>query len=343
MLVSVTGARGSTPRATDAKMVVSGADTFATIGGGQLEYRCVQLARELLAEEGVYRLQEFALGPSLGQCCGGVATVSFERIEGGVEWPQRVLDLWQSQQPLVLAGMAGARRTNIKFVITADAVHGSAAKLDVAVVSAARGLLACGRGSESRGFTGPLGGASSFLLEAFHPYDFQVVLFGAGHVGRALVEVLAGLPCWIRWVDGRDDAFPREAPANVECVHAPAPEYEVDAAPAGAFFLVMTHSHPLDQAICERILQRDDFRYCGLIGSVSKRKRFEKRFRAAGIPDEVRSKLTCPIGVPGISGKRPAEIAVAVTAQLLRVNEGYNAEAHGDRGAKILNPQRLAS
>ena len=135
-------------------------------------------------------------------------------------------------------------------------------------------------------------------------------------------------------MDSRLNGFPDDIPSNVTCVTTGSPEYEVDEAPAGTYFLVMTHSHPLDQAICEKILNRDDFRYCGLIGSRSKRKKFEKRFRANGISAQVCRKLSCPIGITGISGKHPKEIAIAVTAELLQLKE---------RSAQINNEHLLAS
>jgi xanthine dehydrogenase accessory factor len=144
-----------------------------------------------------------------------------------------------------------------------------------------------------------------------------VLVFGAGHVGKALVPLLAQLPCEIAWIDPRAEEFPGALPANVRQIDSSTPEYCVDDALPGSFYIVMTHSHALDQAICERILRRGDFTYCGLIGSRSKRLKFEKRLRARGISAPTLQRLVCPIGVAGIDGKQPAEIAVAVAAQLL--------------------------
>ena len=112
---------------------------------------------------------------------------------------------------------------------------------------------------------------SPFRLET----DFQLYLFGAGHVGRALVNTLRDLPIRISWVDSRDNQFPTDNPDNVDCVCSDIPLAEVDAAPAGAYFLVMTHDHALDQSLAEQILKRDDFTYFGLIGSASKRRMFK--------------------------------------------------------------------
>jgi xanthine dehydrogenase accessory factor len=113
----------------------------------------------------------------------------------------------------------------------------------------------------------------------------------------------------------------RNVPGNVRTIEANEPALEVAAMPPGSYYLVMTHSHALDFDICERILRRDDARYCGLIGSLSKRRRFEKRFRQQGLPQALIDTLVCPIGVDGISGKKPAEIAVAAAAEILKTRE----------------------
>ena len=143
------------------------------------------------------------------------------------------------------------------------------------------------------------------------------MLFGAGHVGRALVQVLAALPCRVTWVDARESEFPISVPDNVTVVATDMPEAEVAAAPRGAYFLVMTHSHPLDQTLAEAILRRGDFAYFGLIGSISKRRQFERRMSQRGFSEASFKDMTCPIGVPGITGKEPSTIAVAVAAAIV--------------------------
>jgi xanthine dehydrogenase accessory factor len=150
--------------------------------------------------------------------------------------------------------------------------------------------------------------------------DFNIALFGAGHVGAAVVDVLSGLDCNIRWIDSRRDIF-RATPRNVRTIETSEPALEVAAMPPSSYYLVMTHSHPLDFDICDRILRRGDAAYCGLIGSLTKRRRFEKRFRQQGLPQSTIEQLVCPIGVTGISGKKPAEIAIAVAAEILRLYE----------------------
>lgn len=148
---------------------------------------------------------------------------------------------------------------------------------------------------------------------------FSLQLYGAGHVGRAIVHLLAGLPCQVQWIDERESEFPPETlPPHIQKVCVEPVFAEVAVAPPGAFVLVLTHSHDLDLAITQAVLQRGDFGFFGLIGSKTKRARFESRLRERGAADALLAKMVCPIGMPGISGKAPEMIAVAVVAQLLQ-------------------------
>lgn len=148
---------------------------------------------------------------------------------------------------------------------------------------------------------------------------FDLQLFGAGHVGQALVDVLAGVDCNITWIDSREQQFPERVPANARVEFSEAPQDEVASAPAHAFYLVMSHSHALDFAIIERILRRDDAGFIGLIGSRTKRVTFERRLRERGVAQGAIDRMVCPIGLPDITGKTPGVVAVAVAAQLLAV------------------------
>jgi xanthine dehydrogenase accessory factor len=149
---------------------------------------------------------------------------------------------------------------------------------------------------------------------------FSLQLYGAGHVGRAIVNLLAGIDCRVQWIDEREVEFPdAPLPPHIEKVCVDAVEGEVDAAEPGAFYLVLTHNHDLDLRITEAVLRRGDFGFLGLIGSQTKRARFLHRYEARGISQEVLGRMTCPIGMPGIEGKEPEVIAVSVVAQLLQV------------------------
>jgi xanthine dehydrogenase accessory factor len=153
----------------------------------------------------------------------------------------------------------------------------------------------------------------------------HLVLFGAGHVGTALIRALAPLPCTITWVDEREELFPADVPPNVTVEATDTPEAAVAQAPAGASFLVMTHSHALDQRLAEAILSRPGAGWFGLIGSKTKRVQFERRLLARGIDQARIDAMACPIGMPGIGGKEPGVIAASVCAQLLAVWEAQQA------------------
>jgi xanthine dehydrogenase accessory factor len=241
-LVTVSDFKGSVPRETGTRMLVSADEALGTIGGGHLELIAIDEARTLL-HGGAAHERHFPLGPALGQCCGGAVTLRFEPL-------------------------------------TADAL--------------------------------------AAWPEA--PVRFHLQLYGAGHVGRAIVRLLEGIDdCRVQWIDEREEEFPREPSApHIERVCVEPVEAEVRVAPRGAHYLVLTHSHDLDLRITEAILKRGDFAYLGLIGSQTKRARFIHRFEARGIAPDAIARMTCPIGVPGIGGKEPEVIAIAVVAQLLQ-------------------------
>ncbi|MFM8800018.1 MAG: xanthine dehydrogenase accessory protein XdhC [Tagaea sp.] len=162
------------------------------------------------------------------------------------------------------------------------------------------------------------GGSVTILFEPFAAAPWEVWIFGAGHVGKALVHHLAGLPVRSFLVDGRAEQFPPLLPDNCAKRPEPFPEDAVKDVTPGAAALVMTHSHDLDLTLVEKLLKRGDLAYVGLIGSASKRARFEARLRAKGVDP---AELVCPIGVDGITDKHPHAIAVSTVAQLLRVRE----------------------
>ena len=156
---------------------------------------------------------------------------------------------------------------------------------------------------------------------------FHLQLYGAGHVGRAIAQALAPLHCVVDWIDEREEEFPATFsphgglwPAHIRKVCVDTVEAEVDTAPPGAFYLVLTHQHDLDLRISEAILRRGDFGFFGLIGSKTKKNRFIHRFEQRGLAAESIARMTCPIGVGGIEGKEPEVIAVSVAAQLLQVS-----------------------
>jgi xanthine dehydrogenase accessory protein XdhC len=156
-----------------------------------------------------------------------------------------------------------------------------------------------------------------------HP---QVLLFGAGHVGRAIAAALSPLPLRVRWIDGRADAFPPAIPPGIEVVRAPSAVAEVAAADADAAFLVLTHSHAIDFELCAAVLARE-FAYLGLIGSATKRAKFERGLRELGIAASRVDRLVCPIGSREVRDKRPPVIAALVAAELLTTFAAARARA----------------
>lgn len=249
VLVRVERTEGSAPREAGAAVVVTQQQAVGTIGGGHLEMKSIVLAREQLALAPGARKSgftvRFPLGPTLGQCCGGVVFVRFDVCPAGVV---------PREAPLIEAA--------------------------------------------------PL---------------FYLMLFGAGHVAQALVQVLAEVDCRITWVDSREQQFPPRVPEQVSVAFSEHPADEVRLSAPGTFYLIMTHSHALDLAIVEQVLKRGDAGFVGLIGSRTKRVRFERRLAERGFSAAQIAGMTSPIGAPGITGKAPGVVAIAAAAQLLEV------------------------
>ena len=317
VLVTVARVEGSAPREAGTKMIVTRDSARHTIGGGHLEWKAIESARQVLKEgmrmSHMRRLERFALGPSLGQCCGGAVVLAFERLD--------VADLgWiSSLAKRVAAGQSTVR--SVSFGPAPDAVMLSEPEPGV---ESADCLLWDGAGFEE---------SSSLLTETIAPRDFAVVLFGAGHVGAALVRVLGTLQCHVRWVDERDAQFPPPEllqASNVTIDPNDAPDEAIDQAAPQTYFIVMTHNHTLDLELAERILRRGDFAFFGMIGSHSKRKQFEHRLAARGIDPAQIARMKCPLGVDGIDDKSPEIIAISAAAQVLQAVE---ANAHATQAA----------
>ena len=272
IVVKVTDTKGSVPREPGTRMLVAGDAVDGTIGGGHLELKAIEHARQMLAGDAGDKPQpttlHFPLGPALGQCCGGAVTLGFVRLN------DEELARWPDEPPLC-----------------------------------------------------------------------RLQLYGAGHVGRAIVRLLATLHVEVDWIDEREEEFPTHLyghpapwPAHIRKLCVDAVESEVRTAPPGAFYLVMTHRHDLDLAITEAVLKRGDFSWLGLIGSKTKRARFVHHFERRGIAPALIERMTCPIGILGIDGKQPEVIAVAVVAQMLQVAGSRTGPA--DNAPALRPPQR---
>ncbi|QOL49933.1 xanthine dehydrogenase accessory protein XdhC [Massilia litorea] len=346
VLVTVAIVEGSVPREPGAKMLVTAHGFAGTIGGGHLEHRAIEIARAMLIDGGAPKLERFALGPSLGQCCGGIAHLVFEPIDRdqmALLDGRRNVDTWRvipvgwAGQFRPMAGIAPTRSAAAGAVMQSDIhacaerVGGRAAHATWALFDADGVQLA---GNPVPPFDRRLGtqvftdvDGNRWLADAVLAPRAHLMLFGAGHVGAAIVRALADLPCRVTWVDEREDLFPAEVPTNVTIEATDIPEALVEQAAPGTSFLVMTHSHALDLRLSNAILSRPGRDWFGLIGSETKRRQFEHRLRERGIADERLAAMVCPIGLPGIEGKAPAVIAASVAAQLLTVWEALDHDA----------------
>jgi xanthine dehydrogenase accessory factor len=308
-LVTLARVEGSSPREAGVRMVVRPSGGFhGTIGGGTLEFAALEAANEALRKgRAPARRRSLALGPELGQCCGG-----------RVEWRVETFDKRDLDDLSALAIAEGGASATLSARLGPDGRVRRTLGSSVSERRLAR--LA------DQSWTEPLG----VLARAIY-------LFGAGHVGRALALALAPLPFAVRWIDPRRDAFPTHAPANVTLIHAPQPAAELASAPDNALVVVFTHSHALDLEIVAEALRVERFGYVGLIGSATKRARFLSQMRAAGRTEVQLARLVCPIGVPGLESKDPAVIAASTAAQLLIVSENLAREEDEAPGGRRRN------
>jgi xanthine dehydrogenase accessory factor len=179
-------------------------------------------------------------------------------------------------------------------------------------------------GARAKGTAPSPGIVAGWMVEPRSTPARSLWIYGAGHVGRALVDVLAPLPdIAITWVDTGPDRFPETIPPKVTQLVAANPAEVVRYAPPDAEHLVMTYSHALDLELCHQLL-RHGFRSAGLIGSATKWARFRSRLRQLGHDEARIARITCPIGDPYL-GKHPQAIAVGVAAALLKMQRTESA------------------
>jgi xanthine dehydrogenase accessory factor len=279
--VVVAALDGSSPREAGASMTVWGDGQEGTIGGGALEWEAAARARDMLAGAATEaRLDRIALGPTLGQCCGGSVLLWTEVFRADA-------------LPAPVAGLVARGKGEMPLAV--------------------RRLLARARGA---GLVPATQVVAGWLVEPAALPLREIWVWGAGHVGRALVGVIAPLPgVRVTWIDSGAERFPAAIPDGVVPRAAANPARLADLAPTGAEHFVMTYSHALDLEICHRLLSRG-FGALGLIGSLTKRARFRSRLQHLGHPDALISRIVCPIGEPAL-GKHPQAIAVGVAARLL--------------------------
>jgi xanthine dehydrogenase accessory factor len=314
--VAVATVRGSAPREPGASMLIGARRVDGTIGGGQLELKATEIARGMLAQsDAPSRIDRFALGATLGQCCGGAVNLWFERYQASDrELVHEALTASRRREPVVLVTQPQSGRAMRRSLHVISDKN----RMSTASIKAGIDLLLSAPSSATRAMLVRADEADAFL-ERVDPPGLPLWLFGAGHVGKALVNVIAELPFDVSWIDSRRNEFPRALPAHINSRVIDEPDTIVDEAPAQAFFVVMTHCHDLDYAICRRILRRDDFSWAGLIGSETKAACFKVRFGREDISPASVARLISPIGIDGIDSKLPGAIAVSIAAQLLQV------------------------
>ncbi len=337
--VVVVSTAGSAPRGPGAAMLVTQDTTSGTIGGGQLELEAITHARRLLTSneidptEWLRSLHVWPLGPALGQCCGGTVKLLFERY--GRKEIARLTSLSIDIETddithtvLVHPILSGEPLTICKMTSETDPVSRSGPNFVGERLSGARVAEPAlfQNGDDKLGY----------FAEPIARGDMPLFIYGAGHVGRAIVRIASDLDFDIHWVDTHDERLPKELPPDVRRVVARDPSIIAQAAPDGAFHVVLTYSHALDLAVCHALLAKSTFGFLGLIGSQTKRTKFRKRLLDAGLARPALAGLTCPIGIGGLRGKEPATIAVSIVAQLIErlefVREANGPTTEGENG-----------
>ncbi|QSR17694.1 xanthine dehydrogenase accessory protein XdhC [Novosphingobium sp. KA1] len=285
-LISVLATEGSAPRGGGTRMLVTQGGQQGTIGGGQLEFRAAEQARAILAlPPGSWRVQDYPLGPLLGQCCGGRVRLLIEHLDpAALDW------LHDAEPGRMLVTTLAQGAVQRAVFVRETATHQSA------------------RGERP--------GIGARIAEPVGERPRPFYLFGAGHVGQAIARHLTGLPLQLAWFDTRPEQ------ARIDGVTVMAEDtiaHCIAEAPEDAAVAILTHDHPLDYHLTLAALSRPPLAFVGLIGSSTKIARFESRLRADGLDEAAIARLTAPIGLPGVTGKEPDVIAIAVIAQLLQL------------------------
>ncbi len=251
-------------------------------------------------------------------------------------WISALADLQEQGEPCVLVTIieekgSTPRNAGSKMVVSATQLYDTigGGHLEYKAMHIAREMLASGsqathleRFSLGASLGQCCGGVTVLLFEPMGQVQARIAVFGAGHVGRALVPLLAALPCKVTWIDSREQEFPAHIPDGVRKIVNEEPVDEVDDLPPGSYCIVMTHNHQLDLELTAAILKRNDFSWFGLIGSKTKRVKFEHRLRERGFDPQVVQRMRCPMGLADVKGKLPIEIAVSVAAEIIAT---YNA------------------
>ena len=307
--VSIIKSEGSTPQEVGSYMTVGENSFFGTIGGGTLEFEALRKARELLRGNARKRqipwhriIRDFSLGPSLGQCCGGSVQLLFESL-GSSEIKQ--LTSLEQNGGVVIRPL----RSGVPWEIIDDRKT-ERSNWPLPVKGCVREFLSGARQRKAVVF-------GDWYIEPLESETQPFFLYGAGHVGRAVIKAFEGLPFKIYWVDTDSSRFPDFIPTGIEKIVSQDPAEVSQYAPPGTWHVVMTYSHAIDFHVCSAVLKKETFGYLGVIASKTKRARFVKRLRAGGVSDAAIAQLHAPIGLEGLEGKEPSIIAVSLAADFL--------------------------
>lgn len=257
-------------------------------------------------------------------------------------WISALAELQAAGEPCVLVTIieergSTPRNAGSKMVVSATRLHDTigGGHLEYKAMHIAREMLAT-RSQDTRLERFSLGaslgqccgGATVLLFEPMGQPQAHIAVFGAGHVGRALVPLLAALPCRVRWIDSREQEFPDQIPEGVRKIVNDDPLDEVAELPPGSYCIVMTHNHQLDLELTAAILRRGDFAWFGLIGSQTKRVKFEHRLRERGFDPALVQRMRCPMGLAAVKGKLPMEIAISIAGEVIATyNAGFGQHA----------------
>ncbi len=310
--VSVIKTDGSAPCRVGSAMIITESGFSGTIGGGALEMIAVEAARKNLCDISASsgelwqrKERDFPLGPALGQCCGGRVRLLFECLSKAEASVIRKLESTQSEHDILLRPISGGHPVEQSGEFTA--VN---SKWPLSVQIVVREIH-----SGIRPRVAML--VDNWFIEPLSEHREVLFLYGAGHVGRAVVCAFNGLPFEIFWVDTIPERFPKSIPKGVNRLVSERPVDAVQYAPTGSWHVVMTFSHAIDFEVCKAVLEREDFSYVGVIASKTKRIRFLRGLRKFGFDEMLISRLHAPIGLDQLDGKLPAEIAISLAADLL--------------------------
>lgn len=304
-LVTILATEGSAPREAGTKMVVWRGGQAGTIGGGNLEYRVADQARRMLdGSQAHFAIQDYPLGPLLAQCCGGRVRLFLERLnDNSRDWLTEAARRMDAAQPF-----------EVRTRFDPGALGKTIAPI-LATQDEAPPVTLAGAPASARGARPELGDE---LVERANAPRPPLLLFGAGHVGQAIARAFEPLPFRLSWYDSRPETAEIAGVTVLEPAEMAA---KAMGATPDAYGLVLTHDHALDYALVSAGLAGGGFGYFGVIGSKTKRARFMSRLRDDGFSQAVLTRLTCPIGLPGLKSKAPEVIAVSVAADLLMRQE----------------------